>query len=217
MPHLPERLLAIILLIISSSTFAEEPAAETPPPSAMAIVETFHGNLLKVMQEAKTLGFDGRYKALTAPITETYDMKSIAGIAIGREWKKMDDTQKDRFESLMRDLIISTYASRFSGYSGEKFETLGEKPIKKRHLVNTQLIKSDGEPVKLDYFLRSKKGEWQVFDVVADGVSDLSLKRADYSAIIKGDGLEGLARKMQENINQYKADAKQGTTDASSE
>ena len=39
-----------------------------------------------------------------------------------------------------------------------------------------------------------------VYNLVADGVSDLSLRRADYNSIIKEKGYDALLRHIEENI-----------------
>ncbi|MEE8316618.1 MAG: ABC transporter substrate-binding protein [Syntrophobacteria bacterium] len=40
-------------------------------------------------------------------------------------------------------------------------------------------------------------------NVVAEGVSDLSLKRADYTSYLKKKGFDALLRKLNEKIQQY--------------
>ncbi|MCZ6708912.1 MAG: ABC transporter substrate-binding protein, partial [Gammaproteobacteria bacterium] len=68
-------------------------------------------------------------------------------------------------------------------------------------VVKTELEKSDGERVNLDYYFRGGK----VFNVVADGVSDLSLRRADYNSIIKTEGYDRLLSHIRQNIAKRKA------------
>jgi phospholipid transport system substrate-binding protein len=63
-------------------------------------------------------------------------------------------------------------------------------------VVRTELERSNGERVSLDYYFRGG----QVFNVVADGVSDLSLRRADYNGVIKSQGYERLLSHIRENI-----------------
>ena len=39
-----------------------------------------------------------------------------------------------------------------------------------------------------------------MFNVVADGVSDLSVRRADYNSIVKSEGYAALLERMRDNI-----------------
>ena len=63
-------------------------------------------------------------------------------------------------------------------------------------MVKTLLNRASGEPVNLDYYFRGAR----VFNVVADGVSDLSLRRADYAGIIREEGIEGLVIHIEASI-----------------
>jgi len=65
-------------------------------------------------------------------------------------------------------------------------------------VVRSELLPRDGEPVKLDYFFRDGK----VFNVAADGVSDLSLRRADYSRVIKDRGFDALISHLREKVEE---------------
>ncbi len=55
--------------------------------------------------------------------------------------------------------------------------------------------------VSLDYLLHETAGKWRVVNVIANGVSDLSLKRADYGAVVKAQGLESLVAKLEAQIS----------------
>ena len=69
--------------------------------------------------------------------------------------------------------------------------------------MRTVIVKADGERVTLDYVLRDNEGMWQIVNVIADGVSDLSLKRADYTAVIKSEGFNSLVSKLSDKIAYY--------------
>ena len=105
----------------------------------------------------------------------------------------MDDVQKADFINLFKRLSVATYASRFDDYSGESFVELSTEKLKKgRLLIKTELQRPDDEPVKLDYLMHEKDGQWMIISVIANGVNDLSLKRAEYATVIKNKGFQGL-------------------------
>ena len=64
--------------------------------------------------------------------------------------------------------------------------------------MRTVLVKPDGEEIPLNYMLRESDTEWKIVNVVAQGVSDLSLKRADYTAVIKSEGFDALVSRLRE-------------------
>ena len=108
----------------------------------------------------------------------------------------IDEAERERFITLFARLSLATYASNFDGFSGEAFETLGVEERRGNLLVKTVIVKGDGERVSLDYLLRDDEGVWRIVNVIADGVSDLSLKRADFTAVIKSEGFNSLITKI---------------------
>ncbi len=79
---------------------------------------------------------------------------------------------------------------------------LGEKPAPRQAiLVRNRLIKSDGEPVEINYLLKTAEGRWRVVDVFLDGkYSELAMKRSEYTSVIKNADFETLIRSLDEKI-----------------
>jgi phospholipid transport system substrate-binding protein len=55
----------------------------------------------------------------------------------------------------------------------------------------------------LDYILHRTEDQWRIINVIAEGVSDLALKRAEYAAFLKVKGFDALLMKLNEKIAQY--------------
>ena len=157
------------------------------------------------MTKADALGFSGRVEALDPVLTEVFDFRTIARIVTGKHWKTLNDEQRVEFIDVFTNLSAATYASNFSGFSGEAFETLGVEEKRGNLLVRTAIVKADGERVTLDYVLRDNEGMWQIINVIANGVSDLSLKRADYTAVIKSEGFNTLVTRLSDKITSYRS------------
>ncbi len=109
--------------------------------------------------------------------------------------------QKADFIDLFKRLSVATYASRFDVYAGERFVELSTEMLKKgRLLIKTELQRPDDEPVKLDYLMHRKNGQWLIISVIANGVNDLSLKRAEYATVIKDKQFQGLVEDVAAKI-----------------
>lgn len=174
---------------------------------AKAVVEKLHEALLSAMHGGAQLGFKGRQELLTPVIDSSFDFDSICRIVTGRYWKAASDEQKARLTSVFKNLSVATYASNFSSYSGEKFQTEGSEADHEALIIRTTLRPSDGEPVPLNYLLRQANGQWRIMNVVAQGVSDLSLKRADYTAVIKTEGFDSLINRLEKKIAEMSQDS----------
>jgi phospholipid transport system substrate-binding protein len=168
------------------------------------VVEKLHTTLLAVMKDGDKIGYPGRYDQLAPVIKSSFDMPFISRTAVGKYWETFNGHQRSRFVEAFTQLSIATYAANFDSYSGEHFKTTSEKEVGGgRILVQSQLIKSDGGQVQLDYLLHRTDSQWRIINIIAEGVSDLALKRADYSAFLKSKGFEALLKKLNEKISQY--------------
>jgi len=171
-------------------------------PDAVAVVDKLHAALLDAMHHADELGFQGRYAQLQPVISSLFDTPLICKVILSRYWDTMDQQQQSDFIALFNRLSTSTYASRFDGYSGQEFRHIGVQKLRKgRLLIKTELTRPDDKPVKLDYLVHHDTGSWLIISVIADGVNDLSLKRAEYAVVIRDKGYEGLLADIKNKIS----------------
>lgn len=180
------------------------PSAGWAQSSPSDIVTAFHESLLGVMKEAKTLGVKGRFEKLAAPLKQGFHFRLMTQVAAGSYWRKSGPAQIDRLVDAFTRLSISTYASRFDGYSGQSFETEGEKPgPQKTILVKTRIIDPGSDPVDITYVTRKIKGEWRIIDVLLDaGISELAVRRSEYRRMLKTGGIDGLIETLNRKADQ---------------
>lgn len=190
--------LAVLILTyaLTGAAIADEPAA---------VVEKLHDALQTLMKNAATLGYEGRVRTITPVLQETFDFPTIARIVTGQYWKGFTAEQRENFIATFARLSAATYADNFNEYAGETFQTLGTEEKKSSALVKTQIVDSDGKVVSLNYVLNEKEQRWRIVNVVADGVSDLALKRTEYGAVIAKEGLDALVAKLNTKIASYAA------------
>jgi ABC-type transporter MlaC component len=70
-------------------------------------------------------------------------------------------------------------------------------------VVHARLIKSSGEPVKFDYIMRRTDGGWRIVNIIVDGVSDLALKRAEYTSVMRDQSFEALIAQLRQKVQDY--------------
>jgi phospholipid transport system substrate-binding protein len=171
--------------------------------TATALIKQFNDALLATMQAAEKLGYTGRYDKLSPVLESTFDMNFMTQYSAGRYWRKLTTEQKKKLIAAFSRLTIATYANRFNGYSGERFRILSEEtPREGNRLVQTELVKSDGEPVKLNYLLRETKNGWRVIDIFLKGtISELATKRSEYSSTLGNQGFDGLMAIFEQKIS----------------
>lgn len=172
------------------------------PPTPSAVIERLHTALLESMKQASTLGYEGRRSKLTPIVEQTYDLPFMAKVAAGKYWKELDPAAQQRFIDTFTRLTIANYAGRFNGYDGESFVLVSEGDGgQNTALVRTKLVPKDDPPIQLDYRLRNVDGSWRIIDVYLNGtVSELALRRAEYSAKIEREGFDALLQALDEKI-----------------
>jgi phospholipid transport system substrate-binding protein len=177
--------------------------AEAPDDAAVrAPVEHLYAGLGDVMKRSGSLDFAGRYTALEPVVGESFDLAFMAELILGRPFKELTpDQQKTWLETFAR-LTTSTYADRFDSDSGVRFEIDRVEPAAQgTALVRTRLLRTDGEPVKLDYRMRKTGAGWRISDVFLSGtVSELALRRSEYGALMRRDGFDALLAAVQKKI-----------------
>lgn len=172
---------------------------------AVATVDRLHGALLDIMQNAQSLGYAGRRDRIAPVVRETFDLSFIARFALGRYWPELSPEERDTFVDVFSRWTVAHYAARFNGYSGETFKVVSDEPSRRqRQLVRTVLDVPDDSTadVTLDYLLHEVDGKWRIINVIANGVSDLSLKRADYGAVMKTQGFNSLVEKLEGQVRE---------------
>ncbi len=157
------------------------------------------------MKAAHALGFEGRRERLAPVIAQVFDIPLIARSATGRYWASFVPAQRQKLVDALRRLTVATYAARFDDYSGERFRVVSERAAPRGTvLVNTELVKADGEAVSIDYLVRPTDEGWRIVDVYLKGVySELAVRRSEYTAVIKRAGLDGLLATIEDKIASY--------------
>lgn len=151
-------------------------------------------NLLKnIVREELMPYIDYRYAALKV---------------IGKNYKKTTKAERAAFVPAFRDYLITSYAQVFTLYNHQKVKFFPGKDFqKKRNIpVNVQIIEPGRDPINISFRVRKDKKtkQWKAYDMVAEGISLLDSKRAEFASLIRQKGLthvtEMLKKKSAKNI-----------------
>src|SRR5215468_11525254 len=181
------------------------PAAAAPSGSGSDPtrgVATLQDALLSVMKDAKTLGYEGRYQRLEPVVHRVFDLPFMAEKSVGRHWATAgEQNQKDLVATFSR-FTVANFAGRFDGFSGQTFRIIGVEPSTHGTvLVRTHLDVPNEDGVELNYRLREADGSWRIIDIYLNGtVSELALRRSEYSALVQREGFKALIAKLDERI-----------------
>lgn len=203
MLHSMQRVLMAGLILACASVWSLASADDAD--SAREVIENLDDQLLQTMKQADELGFAGRYKKLAPVIDQAFDIKRIAKLSLGKQWQQLDDKQQKQYLDMFRQDTIATYAARFDDFSGETFKIKAVKDAPRdRQQVNTVIVADDGEQTPINYVLdKDSQDRWKIINVVARGVSDLALKRGQYTNSIKTNGADGFIDQFRSQLKKY--------------
>lgn len=181
---------ALAVLLAPSALSVRAAAADT---SAAEPVRGFYDALLATMREGPSLGPRERYAKLEPVVLRTFDIPYMTRMAVGPAWHGLSEVKQQQVTQAFGRYITATWADRFDSYSGEKLEVTGERPYASAALVETRIVKPDGEPVSINYLMRRNGDAWRIADVYLTGtISELATRRSEFSAVLRSQGIDGL-------------------------
>jgi phospholipid transport system substrate-binding protein len=142
---------------------------------------------------------------LTPAIDNTFDMPFLAQHVLRRQWSSLSAAQQAEFTATLKDMVITTYASQFTKFNGEKFTTQETQDNGNMRAVRALLELPAGDPVHFEYVLRQTPAGWRTINVIAEGVSDLALRSAQYDKMFKDQGFDGLIKQIKDQTEKLKS------------
>jgi phospholipid transport system substrate-binding protein len=138
-----------------------------------------------------------------------FDVATMCKIALGGYWTTLTTEKKNAVLVAFDKYTVSTYASRFKSFKNQKFEVGATKQVpNERVLVESKIVKSDGEPVELNYLFRKNAEGWQIIDVyLAGAISQLTQMRSEFSEPLQKGGVDALIQQLDQKSKQLQAAA----------
>ncbi|KOO13501.1 toluene tolerance protein [Vibrio xuii] len=101
-----------------------------------------------------------------------------------------------------RSYLISSYAQVLTQYTDQTIEFGPESklnPKKSITGVKVDIVDAPRPNIKLEFKLRKDKktGEWQVFDMIAEGISLLSSKQSEWNGKLRQEGILAVAKELE--------------------
>ena len=131
-----------------------------------------------------------------------YVQVNYAGsLVLGSHFKSTTPEQREKFFKAFSDFIEQAYAQVLTAYTDQNIQIEPAKEVGDKNLVSIRvnIVQNGGQaPIKLDFKWRknSKTGEWQAYDMVAEGVSMVVTKQNEWSGILRQQGIDALTAQI---------------------
>jgi len=126
-------------------------------------------------------------------IVPNLDFDTMTKLAVGKFWRQADATQKTELVTEFKTLLLNTYTSAMTEYSGGtiSFEPFRAEKRDDRAVVRSVFDQDGGADVPVTYKLVDRSG-WSIYDIEVDGLSLVTSYRTAFASEIRKGGIDGL-------------------------
>ncbi len=137
-------------------------------------------------------------EVLESKLLGHFDFARMTALALGKNWRAATPDQQKRLTDEFRTLLVRTYSSALNQYRDQTidFKPLRMNPNDTEVTVRTQVMRSTGSPVQMDYSLEKQGDSWKCYDVVVGGVSLVTNYRDEFNEQVKTGGIDGLIKTL---------------------
>jgi phospholipid transport system substrate-binding protein len=209
-------ILAMFALGLAGEAYAADPpAASTAAPNTLGPQELVENSAKRMLVELDAnrpmyAKDPAKLDALVANVLlPNFDTEYAARLVLGQTWRTATPEQRKRFVDAFYHSLLRNYGSALVDFTADRFAILPYRgdPNDTTASVRTEVKRSSGDKVPVNFSLRKVDGVWKAWDVVIEGISYVKSFRTDFGSEIQQKGLD-------EVINRLEADNKVGRTSA---
>jgi phospholipid transport system substrate-binding protein len=128
-----------------------------------------------------------------------FDIETSARAVLGLHWRQATPEQRKRFVDAFYHSLLRNYGAALVDFTADRFVILPYKgdPNDTTATVRTEVKRSSGDKVPVNFSLRKVDGVWKAWDVVIEGISYVKSFRTDFGAEIQQKGLDEVINRLE--------------------
>ncbi|WP_338502099.1 phospholipid-binding protein MlaC [Erwinia aphidicola] len=201
-----KRLLMVAMLVIAPVA-ANAAADQTNPYKLMN--ESAQKTFDRLKNEQPKIKQDPNYlrQVVREELLPYVQVKYAGALVLGRYYKEATPAQREAYFAAFSDYLTQAYGQALAMYNGQTYQIAPEQPLGDANIIaiRVTIIDPNGRPpVRLDFQWRknSVSGNWQAFDMIAEGVSMISTKQNEWSGVLRQQGIDGLTARLKSAANE---------------
>jgi phospholipid transport system substrate-binding protein len=125
-------------------------------------------------------------------------------IAVARNWRLATPQQQAALTSEFKALLVRTYSMALSNYRDQviEFRSMHTAPAATEVTVKSVVKQSGTEQIAMDYDMEKTPAGWKIYDIRVAGISLVTTYRDSFSEKIRGDGVDGLIKALEDKNRQ---------------
>jgi phospholipid transport system substrate-binding protein len=196
---------AIAVFAVGNAFAADAPAAPTQAPSTLGPQELVENSAKRMLQEldanrAMYANDPAKLDSLVANVLlPNFDTEYAARLVLGQTWRTATPEQRKRFVDAFYHSLLHNYGAALVGFTADRFVILPYKGDSGDNMatVRTEVKRSTGDKVPVNFSLRKTDGVWKAWDVVIEGISYVKSFRTDFGAEIQQKGLDEVISRLE--------------------
>src|SRR5712692_4385940 len=196
-------LLSSLLLVRSLSTAQAGEPQEKVRETIDAVLVVLQDKSLQSPENTEK-----RREKMRQAVFQRFGFEEMSQRALGPHWQKRTPAEKKEFTTLFGELLERSYINKIESYTGEQKVLYTKETIDKDYAsVRTEIVLKRDANVEVEYRLLRHDGNWQVYDVVIEGVSLVNNYRTQFHNIVSQESYEALIKKLKLKLAQERAAA----------
>ncbi len=184
---------------------AASPAAQSAAPNTLGPEQLVEDSAKRMLTEldanrAMYAKDPAKLDALVANVLlPNFDSEYAARLVLGQSWRTATPDQRKRFVDAFYHSLLRNYGNALLNFTADRFVILPYKgdPGDTQATVRTEVKKSDGEKVAVNFSLHKTDAGWKAWDVVIEGISYVKSFRTDFAAEIQQKGLDEVISRLE--------------------
>ncbi len=166
------------------------------------VIKTYIENFVSVLKDPAYAGEAKKAEQserLWQVIQGGFDFQGIAVVAVGANWRKFSQAEKDEFSKVFAQLLRTNYLKKIQeNYRQQQMRILAQEVYDgKKALVKSSISRQGGD-IPVDYRLWLRDGRWQIYDVTVEGVSLVQNYRTQFNEFLLKGTPAGLVQRVKE-------------------
>ena len=195
-------LLVFALLAPISATVAARAADAVPGPAPQQLIETASRKLLEALDADRALvkRDPARVRKIVDEILlPHFDTDYSARLVLGKNWRNATPEQQKRFVTAFYQSLLRNYGSALAEFTADRLTVLPFRGDLEsgQATVRTEVKRSNGTRVPVNYTLRATPQGWKAWDVTIEGISYVRNFRNDVGAEVDQKGLPALIDRLE--------------------
>jgi len=174
--------------------FSQLARAEPETAGPEAVVKRLHQALETVSDKA----VEERYQALETPVLETHNLDYMLRLILRGQWEGFSPKQQEQLLARFRQLSIWDYVNHFGDLEDGRFTITDQRQLSDQRARVKAQLDTPKRLVEFVYTLDRNQESWRIVSILADGVSELALRRSKYLRHYNTEGFEGLMRVLEQ-------------------